>query len=210
MLNSDVGNSGLSDCRLVIFHGYAAVLSSRGKLLALMNSIFFVSVFVVASAVELLFPPPLSSGWEPRFPEIFFSNNFVVLFLVIFLSNLVLSSFVFVSLPGFAFFPLSSAVLFYRAFLWGLLLSFQPTWLFLIAVPVIVLEGEAYCLAATAGAIVGISWLRPKWLYREEILTRGNAFRRAMKECLKMYVFVAVFLLIAALIEASILTFLST
>jgi hypothetical protein len=127
------------------------------------------------------------------------------MFLVIFLSNLVLSSFVFVSLPGFVFFPLSSIVLFYRAFLWGLLLSFQPTWLFLVAIPVTVLEGEAYCLAATAGTIVGVSWLKSKWLYNEKIITKRGALREAINECGRMYMLVILFLLIAALIETSIL-----
>lgn len=104
-------------------------------------------------------------------------------------------------MPGFAFFPLSSAFLAYRALIWGFLLSRQPTWLLLIAMPTVILEGLGYCFAASAGTIVGLSWIKPKWVYGAETLNRIEAFKRALKECLTNYFFVTIFLFLAAIIE---------
>jgi len=188
------------------FRSGLAVVSLRGRLWAFLNLVFFVSVFGVAFAVELLFPPELSVGWQPRFPELIFGDTFLVIFLSIFFSNLILSAFVFVTLPGFVFFPLSGAMLVYRAFLWGLLLRYQPTWLLLAALPTLVLEGEGYVLAAVGGTVAGVSWVKPKRVYKEEDLSRFAAFKKALKECLGIYVFVSIVLLVASAVETVTLT----
>jgi len=165
-----------------------------------MNCVFFASVFAVAIASELLLPPRLYSGWQARFPEVILDNSFAVVFIGIFLSNLILSAFVVVTLSGF-FFPISIVMLVFRGFLWGVFLAFQPTWLLLAAIPTIVLEGEGYALAAVAGTVVGVSWLKPKWIFKDENITRVEAFQKGLKECLVIYLLVGTILLVAAIIE---------
>jgi len=119
----------------------------------------------------------------------------------IFAFNLALSSFVFVTLPGIAFFPLSAGFLSYRGFLWGLLLYMSPTLLFVASLPTIILEGEAYVLAAMAGSVVGASWIKPNLAYQESGLSRLEAFKKSLKECVKAYALVATLLFISAIVE---------
>jgi len=183
------------------FPSCLAVLFARGRLLALMNFAFFGCVFVVVFASEFLLPPQPCLESHPSFPRMFFSDNFFIMFLGIFLFNLVLSAFVVVTLPGFMFFPLSTAFLLYRAFIWGLLLHHQPTWIFLVALPTLVFEGEGYVFAAIAGTVVGGSWVKPNWLYSDGSFTRAEALKKASRECLRVYAFVFLFLLIAAVVE---------
>jgi len=182
-----------------------AVLSRRGKLLAFMNSAFFGCVFVVVFVSEFLLPPQLYLDLKPSFAETIFGNGFVLMLFGIFAFNLALSSFIIVTLPGFIFFPLSTGFLVFRAFMWGLLLHAQPNWIRLVAMPTLVLEGEAYALAAVAGTTVGTSWLKPK----KPESTRFEALREALKECLAIYVFVVMLLFAAAFLEAATLTVLS-
>lgn len=119
----------------------------------------------------------------------------------IFFFNLVLSAFVVVTLPGIMFFPLSIVFLLFRAVLWGLEQYFSPTWLFLVSLPTLALEGEAYVFAATAGTIAGASWIKPNWICPEEVISRSESFKKASKECLVLYILVAVFLFLAAVME---------
>jgi hypothetical protein len=160
--------------------------------------LFFCGVFVVV-LVSDLFLPPASPSFGPPF-ELMFGGNVLLTVLAIFLFNIVVSAFVVVSLPGFVGFPLSTVFLLYRAVLWGLLLHSQPTWVLLVALPTLVLEGEAYVLAAGAGTVVGVSWVKPRWVFDEE-LGRIKAFKKAFAECLKLYVFIVSLLFIAAIIE---------
>ncbi|MEM3697934.1 MAG: hypothetical protein QXQ94_10665 [Candidatus Bathyarchaeia archaeon] len=96
---------------------------------------------------------------------------------VVFLFNLAVAAFVVITLPGFVFFPLSAVSLLFRAFLWGLLVYAMPNSLFLFALPVIFLEGEAYVIAALAGTVVGFSWLNPRRAYGGG-LSKFEAFKR--------------------------------
>lgn len=121
----------------------------------------------------------------------------------IFVFNLVVSSFVFVTVPGFVFFPLSAGFLLYRAFLWGLLVYALPVWAFVAALPIIVLEGEAYVSAAVGGTIIGVSWVKPLWLHRGDRLSRREALKAALKECLGIYVLVIILLFAAAVVETA-------
>jgi len=74
--------------------------------------------------------------------------------------------------------------------------------------PTIVFEGLGYAFAAVAGVVVGVSWVSPRWVYGGEgSLRRVEAFKKAFKECLVLYFFAAVLLLIAAVIEAVTLIF---
>lgn len=191
----------LSGLNLIGFPSCLTVLSARGKLLAIMNLAFFGCVFVVVFASEFLLPPQPYLDAHPSFPRMLFDDNFFIMFFGMFLFNLVLSAFIVVTLPGFVFFPLSSAFLLYRAFVWGLLLRCQPTWIFIVALPTLVFEGEGYVFAAVAGTVVGASWVKPKWLYSDGSFTRVEALEKASRECLRVYVFVFFFLLVAAVVE---------
>lgn len=179
-----------------------SVLSKRGRLLAFVNLLFFGGIFVVVVVSEWVLPPSLSLA-EPRlFSETIFGGDFFIGVLGIFLFNLALSAFVFVSLPSFAFFPLSIIVLLYRALIWGVLLCYLPNWIFLFSIPTLILEGEGYALAAVAGTLVGASWIKPKWVHPGEDLKRSEAFKRSLRECLAIYAFVIVFLFVGAIVEA--------
>lgn len=186
---------------LALFSRVFEVVSARGKLLAFMNAAFFFCVFVVFFVSEFLLPSLPYEGLNPPFPEII-NAGFPLMLLEIFAFNLGLSAFVFVTLPGFAFFPFSTGFLLYRASIWGVLLHYQPTWLFLIAMPTLVFEGEAYVFAAVAGTVVGGSWLKPKWFTNRSDVKRVESLTKSLKECLAMYLLVAIFLLVAATIEA--------
>lgn len=181
------------------------MFSTRGKLLAIMNAAFLFCVFAVVLVSEFLLPSLPYEDLNPPFPEIINAGSPLML-LEIFAFNLVLSAFVFVTLPGFVFFPLSTGFLLYRAFIWGVLLHYQPTWLFLIAMPTLILEGEAYVFAAVAGTVVGGSWLKPKWFTNRSDVKRVESLKKGLKECLVIYFFVAVLLFVAATVEVMILS----
>jgi len=69
--------------------------------------------------------------------------------------------------------------------------------------PTLVIEGEGHTLAALAGINLGLSWLKPKWAYKGEGLSRSEAVRRALKDCMYTYVLVAILLFVAAVVEAA-------
>jgi hypothetical protein len=177
------------------------VVSRRKESVAILNLLFFGCVFLVAVIAQFVFPPALFSGWSPAVPEALLGSGLIFMVAGIFFFNLAFSAFVFVTLPGFAFFPLSVGFLLFRAVLWGLLLYAVPTWLFLALLPTVVLEGEAYVFAGVAGAVVGVSWIKPNMIYREEGLSKVVFFRKALEECLRLYFFVAFFLFVAAVVE---------
>ena len=114
---------------------------------------------------------------------------------------MILSAFVAVTLPGIVFFPLSSAFLIVRAVLWGLLLYPLPSWLFLAVLPVLILEGEAYVIAAVAGTVAGLSWVKPGWMSRGAELSRWEALKTALEEGIHLYKAVVALLFVAAIVE---------
>ncbi len=176
------------------------VASRRWKIFGLLNLLFFGCTFGTAMLAGFLFPPILYSGWSLDAPE-FFLANWLTMLLGIFLFNLAVSAFVVVTLPGFAFFPLSVVALLYRAILWGLLVYAAPNWLFLATLPVLILEGEAYVMAGLAGVVVGVSWFKPRWICANEKLLRVEAFKKELTECLRLYVAVVLLLFVAAVVE---------
>jgi hypothetical protein len=185
--------------RISAFKGWFYI---RHGLLVFASSTFFSCVLLSAILSEWFSPNPLYSG-SPPLHRFYAEGNILLLIFSVFISNIVLSAFIFVTLPGFIFFPLSSVALVYRAYVWGCLLAYLPTRLLLIALPTLVLEGLGYCFAATAGTMVGLSWIKPKWIYGGEPLRRAEAFRKAIREFLAPYVFVAIFLFFAAVVEAT-------
>jgi hypothetical protein len=177
-----------------------AVASRRVKLLAFLNSLFFGCVLATMFVAQLLLPPALFQGWPLMFPWALWNSWFLV-FLVIFSFNLLVGAFIMVTLPGMLCFPLSVGFLAYRAALWGLLFYAVPSWLFFVALPLVVLEGEAYVVAAAGGFVVGLSWVRPRMLYGDQALARSAGLRRGLRECLRLYLFVVVLLLVAVAVE---------
>jgi len=181
----------LRECFSVVFR--------RGWVLVVLNWLFF--GFIVVGG--LVGQAGVVQVYTWPFGEIFpieMSDSFLM-FGFIFLFNLVLSGFVLVTLTGLGFFGLSLFFLCFRAFLWGLLLNGLSTPLYLVALPTLILEGEGYILTALAGVNLGLSWLKPKWAYRDEDLSRLEAVKRALKECAYIYVLVAALLLVAAVVE---------
>ena len=198
-------NRGLHDFSLA---SLKTIFFMRINIFAVLNLIFFVSVFSVVFFGRLLFPPTVYDQWTP-WPSEVFQNNFILIVLIIFLSNLALAAFLTVTLPGILFFPLSAVALIYKAVLWCSLLYPVSGRIMLAVLPTLFLEGEAYVISAGAGTIAGFSWLFSKKLYKEEMLSRKEAFESGLKECLRLYILVASLLLIAAMVETTTLMLLS-
>lgn len=169
-----------------------------------LNLFFFGGALVTAILASLFLPAPLASGAKVfTFPS-FVDHNCFLLFLFIFALNVTLSAFLFVTLPGFLLSPLSIVALVYRGLVWGILIYALPAWAFLVLLPVMILEGEAYVFAAAAGASVGLSWLRPK-----KGLKRSESFHEALRECIRTYTLVVALLFVAAAVETATVTLFS-
>lgn len=182
--------------------GSVSVVFRRGLFLVVLNWLFF-GLVVVGS---LLAQGGYFGGFEwPVGEEIsqLEVDNPAVMITTIFLSNLVLSGFVLVTLSGFAFFVLPVLILSVRGLLWGVLLNGLPAPWFLLAFPTLILEGEGYVFAGVAGVNLGLSWLKPKWAYKGQDLSRLESVMRALKDCVRIYVLVAVFLFMAAVVETA-------
>lgn len=178
------------------------VISQRILFLMVLNWLFFGGMFVGALLGQ--YGLVNSFEWWLVGDEVFQGGLEVSPWLVlgIFFSNLVLSGFVLVTLSGLAFFVLPLVFLSVRGFLWGVLLNGLSTPMFLAAFPTLILEGEGYVLAALAGVNLGVSWFKPKWAYRGEGLSRRESVKMALKDCLHIYVLVAIFLFVAAVVES--------
>jgi len=177
-----------------------SVVLKRSLLLVVLNWLFFGALFVGALLGQAGF---LGIHMWPLEEEVFTAeaSDAVSIFATIFLFNLVLSGFLMVTLTGLAFFVLPVGFLLLRAFLWGVFLNGLPTQLFLASFPTLVLEGEGYVLASLAGVNLGLSWLKPEWAYKGEKLPRSESVKQAFKDCARIYVFVALLLLLGAVVE---------
>ena len=179
-----------------------SVILKRDSILVVMNVFYFGSIVVGAFlAYESSFPfyrePVVESG------TIYELGDSVWLGVNIFVSNLFLSAFFFTTLTGLVFFGLPLGFLFLRAMLWGTMLDQLSTSQFLVALPTLVLEGEAYVFASLCGIVLGLSWLKPTWVFEGESLSRWNSLKMALKECLHVYVFAALLLFVAAVVEVA-------
>ncbi len=172
-----------------------------GILSWLFSSLVFVGVLLEQVGVVQIYAEP--------FGEIFpvEADNELLMVGVIFIPNLVLSGFVWVTLTGLFFFGVPLFFLCFRAFLWGMLLSGLSTHMFLAVLPTLILEGEGYVVAALAGVNLGLSWIIPKWAYEEEKMSRFEAVKKALRDCLRIYVLVALLLFAAAVVETITLVF---
>lgn len=186
-----------------------SVVSRRVLLLIVLNWLFFgamvVGGFLGQSEYVAVYEWPL--GEEIFHKEI---GNVPFMILSIFLFNLILSGFAWVTLPGLGFFVLPVVLLLVRARLWGVLLNGLPAPWFFVALPTLILEGEGYVLAGVAGVDLGLSWLKPEWVYWREELSRWESVKRALKDCAHIYVLVVVLLFVAAVVETATIYFLGT
>ncbi len=118
-----------------------------------------------------------------------------------FFVNLLAGSFGTITLPSLII-PFSGILVgFYRAVLWGLILSPAHPDLRLIMIPhflTLVLEGQAYILTMLAAYIHGRAFLWPKTVDFER---RGQGYLEGLKRTGKIYVMVVLTLLIAAVYE---------
>jgi len=168
-----------------------------------MSAAFFSCVCMAALLSDLLLPAQLYSSLPTNPFYTFFSGDFTLMVLTVFLLNLFLSALAVVTLPGALFFPLPMFSLLFRATTWGLMIHSMTNRMLLTLLPTLMLEGEAYALAAVAGTLLGASWLLPKRVYPGEDVTRGEAFRKALKETLRIYVLITILLLASAIVEAA-------
>lgn len=185
-----------------------SVVSRRVLLLVVLNWLFF-GVMVVGGLGQGRYVGVYE--W-PLGEEIFHEEmgNVPFMFVSIFLFNLILSGFVWVTLSGLGFFVLPVVFLLVRAALWGVLLNGLPAPWFFVAFPTLILEGEGYVLAGVAGVDLGLSWLKPEWVYGREELSRLESVKRALKDCARIYVLVVVLLFVAAVLETATIYFLGT
>ena len=184
------------------------VLFKRIKLFAFLSAVYFCSISIAAFVASLLFMPPPSEGWSPEILVPYLNEDLLLLLFEIFLFNLFLSAFVFVTLPGLVFFPLSAVTLLVRATSLGLIIYSMPTSVFLVVLPTLVLEGEAWVLAALAGTCLGVSWFKPVWMYGREELSRWDALKKMLKECGCVYFLVILLLFVGAFVEVLTIAFL--
>jgi len=180
------------------------IISKQRVLFVLLNWLFFVT---------MLLAPFFISNHYVESEDGFFNSSLVrdnalLMVLNIFLFNLLVSAFALMTLTGFLFFAISGVFFLVRAWFWGALLNGLSTMHLLIVLPTLILEGEGYVLAALAGIDVGLSWLRPQSVFKEEGLSRRDAFKRALMECGYIYVLVVFFLFVAAIVETITLIFL--
>ena len=123
-----------------------------------------------------------------------------------FLVNFCLGSVLTITIPGILLFFLAPVIAFYRAALWGLL--YAPTTpdlatVAILALPTLVLEGLGYVLAVIPSTYLGLSWLMPRRVFHGEELTRVEAFKRELGSSVKAYLWVAIVLLVAAVVEVT-------
>jgi len=190
---------------LELLKNSVVIVSKQRVLFVLLNWLFFGTMLFASFFTQRQIMEFNSDSLD----DFSMKDNVFLVMLKIFSFNLLVSAFVLVTLTGFLFFGISVVFLLVRAWLWGALLNGISTAHLLIVFPTLVLEGEGYVLAALAGVSVGLSWLKPQWVFKEEKLSRLDAFKRALKEFGYIYVLVVIFLLAAAIVETTALTFIS-
>jgi hypothetical protein len=169
-------------------------LLRRRKIFVMLNMLFFDSLFLGVLMGQFLYFPSFNVdlSW-------LYVLDWHLMMLTIFAWNFILGGIISLVLPGFAFFPFSAALLIERGFSWGVMLSRNPI-VSPFSVLVFALEGEGYVLAAMAGTLLGLSWLRPNWIYKDG-LSRLDALKTASKEALRFLLISAITLLLGAIVE---------
>jgi len=182
------------------------VLSKRIKIFVVLNMLFLDSIFVGVLLSQFLPVSSLSISESMGILTWIYGLDWPWMVLAVFLFNLVLSGLVVLALPGLAFFPLSAVFLAVRGTLWGIILDQPSTVPFLLLLPPLVLEGEGYVLVSMSGTVLGLSWLKPSWVYRGEQLSRLDALKTSVKEALRLLFLSAILLFLAAVVETLTIT----
>lgn len=182
------------------------IISRRRKVFVLLNTLFFDCVFLGVLLSQFLYVPPLYRGGSLGILTWFLGLDWPWMILVIFVFNLVFSGLVVLTLPGLVFFPLSAVFLAMRGALWGIMLDQPSTVPFPLLLPTFALEGEGYVLASMAGTVLGLSWLKPHWMYKDEGLSRLNALKTSLREAIRPLFLSAILLFLAAVVETLTIT----
>lgn len=118
-----------------------------------------------------------------------------------FLVNLVIASFLYITLPSLIIPYLGILMGIYRAILWGLIFSPGHPDMKMIMIPhsiTLILEGQAYILAMFGVFLQGTAFLFPKTVGLER---RGQGYREGLKRTGKIYILIVLTLLVAAIYE---------
>jgi hypothetical protein len=108
----------------------------------------------------------------------------------------------YIALPSLIF-PFSGLLLgAFRALLWGLM--FSPTAVmgayFSLLLPTIILEGQGYVLAMLAAYVQGMAFVRPRSVGTK---THGRGYWEDVKRSVRIYLLVAIVLVVAATYEVA-------
>ncbi|GMW00507.1 MAG: hypothetical protein AMXMBFR84_16440 [Candidatus Hydrogenedentota bacterium] len=148
----------------------------------------------VAKAVE--------SGFLSGVADAYQSGHFLKAAALTFAINLVIGSILQANVPSLIL-PFSGlALLFWRAFLWGLLFTPIDHPLGLGVYPhygTLLLEGEAYVLAGLTVWLQGAGLIKPAWV---GATTRIGGYGRGLRHAATVYLLIALLLAVAALYEA--------
>ncbi|MCX6168121.1 MAG: hypothetical protein NTX65_02190 [Ignavibacteriales bacterium] len=140
------------------------------------------------------------TGLLPFVTKYYLENNIPIAIAVTFSVNLILATFIQITLPSLIIPFLGLLLNCYRAFLWGHLFGFDmPVTIY----GVLLLEGQGYILAAFAIYLYGMYMIRPLYYGFQK---RREAFIYGTKVIGKLYLLVTLVLLIAAVYEVSLVT----
>jgi len=175
-------------------------------------AVAMIYVFFNPSIQEALLSE-VRAGFLESFPllvEAYTSGNLLLAAALTFAFNLVLGSFVYITLPSLVV-PFGGVVTAsIRAVGWGLLLAPTSPGLALRMVPhflVLILEGQGYILAMFAAYLQWKGALKPKSVQTE---SRVKAYWIGVKRTAYIYILVALLLAISALYEAFEITYILT
>ena len=138
----------------------------------------------------------------PSVVEAYTSGNFPLAVALTFSINLILGSFVYITVLSLVI-PFGGVVMgFIRAVGWGLLLAPTSPELVWVMIPhslTLILEGQGYILAMFAAYIQWKGVVQPKSIGKEK---RLEAYLTGIKETIHIYVLVALVLAVSAIYEA--------
>ena len=189
-----------------------AVVREHRRAYLLLNVAYY--GLIVAAMVYAAFHPGLQRtlldevgralGTEPMETVVgAYSGGHLLLAIVLtFAANLVVGSFIDITLPSLIV-PFSGLLVgAFRALLWGLM--FSPTAVigagFFLLLPTMILEGQAYVLVMLAAWVQGMAFLRPKKSVGAK--THRGGYWEGVKLSVRIYLLAAIVLLVAAVVEA--------
>jgi hypothetical protein len=171
-------------------------LLRRRKIFVMLNMLFFDSIFLGVLMGQFL-----------RFPSFYVDSSWLyvldwhLMMLTIFAWNFIWGGLIFLTMPGLVFPPFSAALLAIRGLSWGTMLNQHSVESPFLVFLIFILEGEGYILASMAGTVLGLSWLRPDWMYKDEQLSRLDALKTASREALCLLSISAIILFSGAIVE---------